>query len=415
MDWSPIFGERKMAYDSDVIVVGGGPAGLNAAIRTRWVKRYKAIPCSTLLIENSYLGGLTGWRGCLFTGPSWKMEGKDVVRRLLKDVKGLRIGVHQGRVSRINLKGEVKEVFTSDGKIFRCLAVIIATGIKVLINERDYLGRGLEVTSMGYEFIVSHMRRLLSKKWAPRLVVVGSEKLRNLIPLIREMNQGRSPLLFVMEGEGEGSEDVMRGWIERYWGDGRLQGLTVRTSKGPRKIKCGKVLLDFNSYELAPAWRMKIEKDEFGSPFIKVNQDMETSIPGIFAAGDVTSGGYNSFSRAVAQGMAAGLSAYRYIYHKKFGTYPPLFAYRPTDFQIPSDFEELPPLDEDLLPKSLVGEEEIEVSLGRKWAGLSRSLNGKLSLREMAEKKNLSLADLKKVLKRLAEKKMITFHIEVER
>jgi succinate dehydrogenase/fumarate reductase flavoprotein subunit len=140
---------------------------------------------------------------------------------------------------------------------------------------------------------------------------------------------------------------------------------------------------------------------------------METSIPGIFAAGDVTSGGYNSFSRAVAQGMAAGLSAYRYIYHKKFGTYPPLFAYRPTDFPIPSDFEELPPLDEDLLPKPLVDGKEIEASLGRKWVGLSKSLNGKLSIRKMAEKKNVAIEDLKKVLKRLAEKKMITFHIDL--
>ncbi|MDI6762236.1 MAG: hypothetical protein QME83_04305 [Thermodesulfobacteriota bacterium] len=404
-----------MGYDCDVIVVGGGPAGLCAAIRTRWVKRYKAIPCSTLLIENSYLGGLASWRGCLFTGPSWKMEGKDVVRRLLKDVEDLKIGVHQGRVSRINAEGEVKEVFTSDGKVFRCLAVIIATGIKALVNEKDYLGRGLEVTSMGYEFIVSHLRKVLSRRWEPRLVVVGSEKLRNLIPLIRELNQDRSPLLFVMEGEGKGGEDVMRGWIERYWGDGdgRLQGVTVRTSKGPRKIRCGKVLLDFNSYELAPAWRMEIGTEEFGSSFIKINQDMETSIPGLFAGGDVTSGGYNSFSRAVAQGMAAGLSAYRYIYHKKFGTYPPLFAYRPTDFLIPSDFEELPSLDEDLLPKSLVDGKEIEALLGRKWAGLSKSFNGKLSIRKMAEKKNVAIEDLKKVLKRLAEKKMITFHIDL--
>jgi hypothetical protein len=216
-----------------------------------------------------------------------------------------------------------------------------------------------------------------------------------------------------MEGEGADTEDILRGWVERYWGDGRLQGLTVRTSKGPRKIHCRKVLLDFNSYELSPAWRFEVEAQDFNSPFIKVDQDMQTTVPGVFAAGDVTSGGYNSFSRAVAQGMAGGLSAYRYVYQKKFGVLPPLFAYRPTDFLIPSHFQELPPLDESLLPKSLVSDKEMKAALGEGRSGLAEKLHGNLSIQEIAKKKKLPLEDLKRVLIHLVEKKMITFHTEV--
>jgi thioredoxin reductase (NADPH) len=310
----------------------------------------------------------------------------------------LEIGVHRGRVTKINVQGEIKEVFTSDGKVFRSLAVILATGIKVLINERDYLGRGLEVTSMGYEFIVSHLKNLLRKRWEPRLVIVGSPKLQNLIPLIKELNTGRSPLLFIMEGEGEDSGDILRGWVERYWGDGQLQGLTVQTLKGLRKIQCKKVLLDFNSYELSPAWRLEMETDGFHSPFIKVDQDMQTTIPGIFAAGDVTAGGYNSFSRAVSQGIAAGLSAYRYVYQKKFGLSPPLFAY---------------PLDERLLPVSLVSKKEMKAALRKGWPWLIGKLHGNLSIQEIAEEKKIPLEDLKRVFIHLVEKKMITFHTEM--
>lgn len=403
-----------MGYDWDVIVVGGGPAGISAAIRARWIKRYKAVPCSTLLIENASLGGLAGWHGCLLTGPSWKIGGEDIVDHLVKDLRGLSIPVLQERVMRIINRGEIKEVITSDGNVYRCLAAIIATGIKALVNEREYLGRGLEITSMGYEFIVSHLTTLLAKRWEPRLAVVGSPKLANLIPMIRELNAARSPILFIMEEEGETEGDVVRGWIEGYWGDGYIQGINLRTREGRRYIPCGGVLLDFNSYELCPTGRIELGDEVLGSSFIQVDQDMQTPVPGILAAGDVTAGGYNSFSRAVSQGIAAGLSAYRFVYYKKFGTYPPLFAYRPTDFVLYQDFQELPIFGEGLMPKVLVGEEDIRGLLQDGWEWLPEYLHGRSSIGEIAAEREVPLDDLRAVLGQLVGQKAITLHIEVD-
>ena len=85
-------------YDYDVAVIGAGPAGMTAAIRTRWVKSYKSVPCSTVILDKAGLGGLAKWRSCMLTGPSFHLMGADVVGRFKKDIDDLEIPLVPSRV-----------------------------------------------------------------------------------------------------------------------------------------------------------------------------------------------------------------------------------------------------------------------------------------------------------------------------
>ncbi|MCP4665522.1 MAG: hypothetical protein GY849_04070, partial [Deltaproteobacteria bacterium] len=117
---------------------------------------------------------------------------------------------------------------------------------------------------------------------------------------------------------------------------------------------------------------------------------------------------------ALSQGMTAGLSAYRHVYHKKFGAEPPLFAYRPTDFVLYPDFQELPPLNHGLKPKALVPEKALGPVMGKDWSWLVDRLDGRSSVDSLAAEGKVSPEALEEKLTQLVEKKMITFHIEID-
>ncbi|MDX9787825.1 MAG: NAD(P)/FAD-dependent oxidoreductase [Desulfobacterales bacterium] len=403
-----------MTYDYDVIVIGGGPAGLSAAIRTRWIKQYKAVPCSTLVIEAAHIGGLAGWRGCQFAGPSWQLDREEILNRFQSDIHGLNIPVHRGRVEKIETSGPIKTVHTTEGATFRALCVIIATGIKSLVNERDFLGRGLEVTNMGYEAIVEKVGEFCRRPGAKRLAVVGSSKLSNLMPLIRKTTPPGVEMVFIMEENGICEGDVIRGWVEQYFGNTRIEGLKLKTGTGSVRLDCDAVLLDFNSYELAPACRISMDNRPAPFSFIPVDADMLTQTPGILAAGDITQGAYNSFSRAVSQGITAGLSAYRYVFEKKFNRPPPLFAYRPTDFILHADFKELPALKATMKPVVLCRETEIKDELTDDVEDLAGLFDGRHSMERISEITGRSLSKIMALATALVEKKRMTVHVEID-
>ncbi len=410
-------------YDYDVAVIGAGPAGMTAAIRTRWVKSYKAVPCSTVIFDKAGLGGLAKWRSCMLTGPSFHLMGADVVGRFRKDIEDLEIPLIPSRVIKLEMDGAIKIIHTDAGETIRTLAVIIATGFRSLCNEQDYL-KQIAITYMGYEFFEELLNNFFSMDGRQTALIVGNEFTRNLVDLIEACNRGRHTVIYLIDSNAAeapfpaAAGSVLQGKIIRYEGQGALEGVRVLLKGGEERfIPCKKVLLDYNSYELSPLYDFDsaaLKKDARG--FIEVDREMKTSLPGVYAAGDVT-GLYATVGRSIGDGIVAGFSAYKHLFKLKFNCEPCLFAYAAQDVKITPGFKDLPRPAKNLRPKLLVSAENaarIAAEYGVKRKGIEAFLNSCAGIKTITEHladKSLEENELFDFIEFLLTKKAVALHL----
>ena len=364
-------------YDVDVAVIGGGPAGMSAAVRCRWVKSYRSLPCSVVVFEPGTLGGLAGWRTCSITGPGYRYLGDGLIQRIQTDFERYRIPVVAERVVSLKQKGRLFTLQTTAGRTVRALSVVIATGMRALANERRFLGRGLFVTYMGYAYFPKLMERV-AEAGRDGVVVFGNRKSEHLAAVASRLAASGSRLTWVLDEPEDVSLPnlpgrVHRGALHSVVGEGDdeagfdagtadspaipdyepsavsgVQGVEWRDESGTIHAEsCSAVLLDYNAWET----RTRRRWDQIGltdgeDGFVRIDQWCGTPTPGVFAAGDIT-GRYRSTAMALGDGVNAGLSAVRYTYRQKFGGEPNLFAYHSQDRPLRTDEADLPKVPDD--------------------------------------------------------------------
>src|SRR5262245_33411191 len=137
---------RKTYYD--LIIIGGGPAGLTAAI---YAAREGA---DTLLIERSGLGGQAGITVGLDNFPGFPegISGQEFSERVTTQAKRFGVEILQAvDVEKMEMEAGYHEVYTSDGKHYHSRAVLLATGASYrrleVPGEDDYIGAGIHFCS----------------------------------------------------------------------------------------------------------------------------------------------------------------------------------------------------------------------------------------------------------------------------
>ena len=133
---------EKQAGPYEVIIIGGGPAGLTAGLYTSRAR------LSTLLIENALYGGQMTTTELIENYPGFPqgVTGDELSRLMEEQARRFGMETVAKEVLRVSLEGDTKVVET-DNAIYRCETVIVCTGTEYrklgVPGEREFAGRGV--------------------------------------------------------------------------------------------------------------------------------------------------------------------------------------------------------------------------------------------------------------------------------
>jgi thioredoxin reductase len=300
----------------DLIIIGGGPAGLTATVYAIH-KRLE-----TLLITED-LGGKANYRMHIRGLEGYEtINGEEVVRKFQSQVEYLDFArlmdqVVSVEVLRSNDGHEVFQVTTESGTSFVARALILATGAHPrmlnLADERRLLGLGISYSA------ISHAPLF----WGKDTAVVGSDALafRSVTELATLANRvylvASEPLpLHSPWLEKLRSFDnvvMLEGYtITGVAGSPYLEQMAVRAPDGrQQEIPIKGLFVELGLIPNSDLVKGLVDLDEQGR--VVVNCRGETSRPGLYAAGDVTNSYAEQVLIAVGDGAKAVLSAYEYL------------------------------------------------------------------------------------------------------
>ena len=296
----------------DLMILGGGPAGLTAAMYAIQ-KRLDAV------LVTRDLGGKTRYQLRLpFIERHMMINGDEVISRFVREIEYLDyLHVADNAESVEKIDGGYAVRLTS-GKVHETHPIIIATGAKPeLLNvpgEQEFLNRGLCYSAISYaQFFIDRSAAVVGDgDLALRAVAELARHAKHVTLVAETEGQIHSPLGQKLWGLPH--VEFMVGYrVKEVRGD-HYAHTEIITRDGEEKPKELEVDAIFIEKDLTP--RSKIVAhlcalDEQGR--VKVDERNQTSAPGIFAAGDVANSCSEQVLISLGEGAKAALSAFEYL------------------------------------------------------------------------------------------------------
>jgi len=298
----------------DVVILGGGPAGLTSAIYTARAK------LKTLMVEKKEIGGEAAATDVIENYPGFPegINGHALADRMVQQAKRFGAAVYNGEVMNLNLKSSPK-TFLIDGQHVSAQSIIIATGTSPkklnVPGEKELKGRGVSYCATCDAPIYSGKNIAIigggNSGLQEGLFILKFVKSIKLIEFLPQLKAEK--ILQEKFHAHENTQVLLNHQVLSINGDKKVESITVkdRASGEQKKIPVEGVFVYIGLIPNTDLFKGQLKLNEWD--YIITDENLQVSIPGVFVAGDVREKGLRQVATAIGDGAVAAVSAEHYI------------------------------------------------------------------------------------------------------
>ncbi len=310
----------KEKVSADVLILGGGPAGLTAAT---YASRSKL---RVIVVEEGLAGGqaATTYHIANYPGTPGVLGGKDLMNNMIEQAKGFGTEIHDLKeVLSLELMSDMKRIITEDVE-YEAPVVILATGAESrrlpAEGEADFRGNGIHycATCDGAMY-----------QDAEEVIVVGGgnsaveeavylTKFAKHVTIIHQFDHFQASK--TAEEEAFANQKLSVIWdseVRSIVGEKHLTGVVIENVKTHEMstVEANGVFVYIGMQPRTTIFADQIKLNQWG--YVEADDEMKTNLPGVYVAGDVRSKTVRQVATAVGDGAVAAVNAERYLGSRK--------------------------------------------------------------------------------------------------
>nr|WP_276568537.1 thioredoxin-disulfide reductase [Acetivibrio saccincola] len=301
------------------MILGGGPAGLSAAIYTARAKLF------TVVVDEGLVGGQVAstFHVANYPGTNGVVRGIDLMDNMKKQAEDFGAIIDDMKeVSELNLEGEEKFVKTDDTDYY-AKSVIIATGATPrklpAEGEREFRGRGVHycATCDGAMYQDANVIVVGGGNSAVEEAVFLTRYVKH-VTLIHQLDHFQASKAAQEElFKNPNISIIWNSQVKKIIGENFVKAVLIENvnTKETQEIETDGVFVYIGMEPKTDFLKGKVKMNERG--YIITDEDMQTNIPGVFAVGDVREKKVRQIATATGDGVVAGVIVEKYLAEKQ--------------------------------------------------------------------------------------------------